>query len=77
MDAKDAAEVKPEAGDHEDDGAVDDGEGGHDGHADKPEPQEHIDFLVDDIQSKDTEAVVLCNRSGGAVLLECALGHLD
>ena len=47
-------DADPEAGDHEDNHSVDDSDGREDGNANKPEPKEHIDLLIDDIESKNT-----------------------
>jgi hypothetical protein len=39
-------------------------------------PDEDVDLLVDDVQGQDTEAVLLLDRAGRAVLEEGTLGHL-
>ena len=40
----------PETGHHQHDHAVKDGHGGEDGHRNKPEPEEYVDLLVDDVE---------------------------
>ena len=47
-----------------------------DGQDDEPEPEKDVDFLVDDVEGEDAEAVELLHRSGRTKLVECALGHL-
>ena len=49
---------------------------GPDGHGDEPEPQEDVDLLVDDVQGKHAQAVLLLNSSRRTILVESALGHL-
>ena len=57
-------------------GVVDDVEPG-DGHQDdQPEPDEHVQLLVDDVDGKHAERVVGLDGAGGPVLVEPALGHL-
>ena len=40
---------------------------------DLPKPKEDVDFLVDDVERKQTERVVLLNLPGGPKLVERAL----
>ena len=51
-------------------------DGGPHGEPDEPEPQEHVDLLVDDVHGQNAEAVLALDRAGGTVLVEGALGHL-
>ena len=49
---------------HGDDGDdVDQVDGGHTGEDDQPEPEGDVDLLVDDIQTKDAEGVLLVHSS--------------
>ena len=56
---------------HGDDGDdVDQVDGGHTGEDDQPEPQGDVDLLVDDVQTKDAEGVLLVHRSWEKRLVE-------
>jgi len=56
-------QVPPEPG-HADDGHDVDGvEGGQDGQQDEPEPERDVDLLIDDVQTKHAEGVVLLDSS--------------
>ena len=46
------------------------------GNNNEPEPEEHIDLLVNDVQRKYAKPVKLFNRSGGTKFVESAFGHL-
>ena len=65
-----------EAGDHEDNQSVEDWDRGEDGNADKPEPEEDIDLLVDDVEGKNAEAVMSGDCSGGSIFVKCAFCYL-
>ena len=65
-----------EAGDHEDNQSVEDWDRGEDGNANKPEPEEDIDLLVDDVEGKNAEAVMSGDCSGGSIFVKCALCYL-
>jgi hypothetical protein len=41
-----------------------------------PEPEEDIDFLVDDVLSENAKSILILNSTGRTVLVERALGHL-
>ncbi len=42
--------------------------------AEHPEPEEDVDLLVEDVEGKDAESVVLLQLPGGPELVESALG---
>lgn len=42
----------------------------------EPEPQHHVDLLVDNVQRHDAERVMHLDRPGLAVFVEAALSHL-
>lgn len=42
---------------------------------DEPEPEEHVDLLVDDVEGQDADGVVALDFAGDAVFVEGALGH--
>lgn len=48
---------------------------GYDRQDDKPEPQEDVDLLIEDIERQHAERVQLLYRAGGTELVEGALGH--
>ena len=48
---------------------------GDDGEDDKPEPEEDVDLLVEDVHAEDAEGVQGHERPGAAILVEGALGH--
>ena len=56
-------EVPPEAGHAHDGHDVDGVEGGQDGQQDEPEPERDVDLLIDDVQTKHAEGVVLLDGS--------------
>ena len=70
----DGPDPELEAGD--DGHPVEDGHGGDHGENDEPEPEKDEDLLVDDVEGKDAEAVVLGHGARGTVHVEGALGHL-
>ena len=47
-----------------------------DGKDDEPEPHEHVDLLVDDVDGKDAESVKVLGGARRARLVEGTLGHL-
>ena len=47
--------------------------GGHEGKDDKPEPEEHVDLLVDNVDGQDAHGVVQLNTTRATVLLQSAL----
>ena len=49
----------------------------YDGNDDKPEPEEDVNLLVDDVEGQNANAVKLLNASGGSELVKSALGDLD
>ena len=51
--------IDPDGGDQDDQEAVDEGGARDQSNGDKPEPQEDIDLLVDDVESEDAEAVLV------------------
>ena len=69
-------DTDPEAGDHEDNHSVDDSYGREDCNASKPEPKEHIDLLIDDIESKNAKTIMNGHGSRRTVLVKSTLGHL-
>lgn len=54
--------------------SVDEGEYGEHSQDDEPEPQEGVDLLIDDIQSKHTQGIMLLNGTRWTIAVECALG---
>ena len=42
----------------------------------KPEPKKNVDFFIYDIDSQNTETVLVFNSSGRTIVVECTLGHL-
>ena len=42
----------------------------------KPEPKKNVDFFIYDIDSQNTETVLVFNSSGRAIVVEGTLGHL-
>ena len=42
----------------------------------KPEPKKNVDFFIYDIDSQNTETVLIFNSSGRTIVVECTLGHL-
>ena len=69
-------DVDPDVGDQDDQEAVDEGGARDQSNGDKPEPQEDIDLLVDDVESEDAETVLVLDGARGTILVEGALGHL-
>ena len=47
-----------------------------DSNKDEPKPEEDIDFLVDDVERKNAEAINSLNGTRGTIFVECAFGHL-
>jgi hypothetical protein len=70
-------DTDPEAGDHEDNHSVENRDGREDGNANKPEPKEYIDLLVDNVEGKNTKAIMGRDCSRWTVLVKCALCHLS
>ena len=69
-------DADPEAWDHEDNHSVADSDGREDCNANKPEPKEHIDLLIDDIESKNAKTIMNGHGSRRTVLVKSTLGHL-
>ena len=67
----------PETGDGDDDQSGEDLDGGDDGHDDEPEPQEHVDLLIDDVERKHAETIKLLNCSRRTEFVKRALRHLN
>ena len=42
----------------------------------KPEPKKNVDFFIYDIDSQNTETVLVFNSSGRTIVVECTLGDL-
>ena len=42
----------------------------------KPEPKKNVDFFIYDIDSQNTETVLVFNSSGRTIVVECTLSHL-
>ena len=68
--------IGSEAGHQQHEHPVEDGQGREQSHSYKPEPEEHIDLLIDDVQSKDTETIMGCDGSRRSIFVEGAFGHL-
>ena len=49
---------------------------GDDGDDDEPEPEEHVDLLVDDVERQHAQRVELLHCSRRTELVELALRHL-
>ena len=49
---------------------------GENGQSHQPEPKEDVDFLVEDVEREDTEAVMGLDSSRDTILVEDALGNL-
>ena len=69
-------DVDPDVGDQDDQDAVDEGGGRDQSKGDKPEPQEDVDLLVDDVESEDAETVLVLDGARGTVLVEGTFGNL-
>lgn len=41
----------------------------------KPEPKEHVDFLIDDIDWQNTESVMTFDVARSTEFMECTFGH--
>jgi len=54
---------------------VDEGEKGDNAQDEQPEPEEHVDFLIDDVHGQDTEGIMGLQGSRRTKFLEGALGH--
>lgn len=52
-------------------------ETGYHSNNDEPEPKEHVDLLINDIQCHYAEGVVGLYRSRGTVFMKNTLGHLE
>ena len=65
----------PQARDGDHGADVDEVEDGDDGQEDEPEPQEHEDLLVDDVEGEHAQGVVLLQGARVTVLVEGALGQ--
>lgn len=63
-----------ERGDHQDGHAVDHVDCTEHGNEHEPEPKEHVDFLVDDVQRQYAQAVEVLYRTGRTVVVERTLG---
>ena len=70
-------DVDPDVGDQDDQDAVDEGGGGDQSKGDKPEPQEDIDLLIDNVEGKHAETVKLLNCSRRTEFVKRALRHLN
>ena len=46
------------------------------GEEDEPEPDEDIDFLVDDVEREDTETILGLHTATRSILVESTFGHL-
>ena len=66
----------PEPGGEQQHHAVQDRHGGEESHRQEPEPEEHVDLLVDDVEGEHAQAVVAGDGAARSVLVERALGHL-
>lgn len=55
---------------------IDQRDAGQDAQDDEPEPEEHVDLLVDNIQRQHAQSVELLHVAGGTVFVEGTLGHL-
>ena len=69
-------DADPEARDNEDNHSIADSDCGEDGNTNKPEPKEHIDLLIDDIESKNAKTIMNGHGSRRTVLVKSTLGHL-
>jgi len=47
-----------------------------DGDQNEPEPQEKVDFFIDDVQRQDTQSIKPLHCSTRTELVESAFGHL-
>lgn len=47
-----------------------------DGHNDEPEPQENVDFLVDDVHGQNAQSIAEFDRSRRTIQVERALSDL-
>lgn len=52
---------------------IDDGTCRQNSQQNEPEPQENVNFLIQNVQCKYTQSIVLLNGTGRSVLVECAL----
>ena len=66
----------PDAGPEEHAQSVEQEHAGDGGEDDEPEPEEDVDFLVDDVEREDTQTIVALHSSRGSELVEAALCHL-
>lgn len=53
---------------------VDDRDHGQDTEDNQPEPEKHVDFLIDDIDGKNAESVMVLYGAGRAILAEGTFG---
>ena len=69
-------QVHPCLGSQDDSQAVQQRQTGHYRQQDEPEPEEHVNLLVDDVQREDAQAVDFLNCTGRTKFVERAFGHL-
>ena len=65
-----------DTGSKDDGDAVEEEDAGDGGHQDKPEPEEDIDLLVNNVQWQHAEAVVSLGGAAWSILVKTAFGDL-
>lgn len=70
-----AQQVEAQLGQHDRGDAVEERNAGDQSHQHEPEPQEHVDLLVDDVQRQHAQTVELLDRTRRTELVEFAFGH--
>jgi len=71
----DVEQVRSHLGADDNNESVDDDEEAEHSQEGEPEPQEDVDFLVDNVEGQQAQRVVLLHLAGRPELVEGALGH--
>ena len=66
-----------DTGDSNNNKSIDNVEDRDNGNANKPEPEKNKDLFINDVEGKNTKAIVDCHSARGSILIEGAFGNLD
>ncbi|GFY65708.1 hypothetical protein TNIN_436471 [Trichonephila inaurata madagascariensis] len=69
-----SGDKEPGSGEEDDETSVNQGQTGQHRKDDEPEPEEDVDFLVDDVDGQDTHGIVTLHITGGTISVEGTFG---
>ena len=66
-----------DTGDSNDNKSIDNVEDRHGSYKNKPKPEKHKDLFIDDVERKNTEAVMNCHGARGSILIKGTFCNLE